>query len=46
VASSTKHSTVVRLNKQRKAGKKRKRALAKQGTTKNALQMFGTALPG
>jgi hypothetical protein len=46
VASSTKQSQTARLNKTRKLGKKRKKALAKAGTTKNALQLFGTELAG
>jgi hypothetical protein len=44
VASNTKISDTQRLRKTHKAGKARKRALAKNGTTKSEAAMFGNVL--
>jgi hypothetical protein len=45
VASNTKVSDTQRRRKTAKAGKARKRALEKKGTTKSEAQMFGNVLP-
>ncbi len=44
MASNTKISDTQRLRKTHKAGKARKRALAKNGTTKSEAAMFGNVL--
>lgn len=44
VASNTKISDNQRLRKTQKAGKARKRALEKKGTTKSESAMFGNKL--
>lgn len=46
MASNTKKSETQRLNKTRKQGRKRKKQLAKEGTTRNEAQLFGSNLGG
>lgn len=43
MASPTKQSETQRLNKTRKAGKKRKKALNNKGTTRNEKELFGAS---
>jgi hypothetical protein len=42
MASNTKSSEIKRAAHLRKAGKKRKKALAKRGTTRSAKELFGS----
>ncbi len=44
MASNTKASETRRKNKQAKAGKPRKKALNKKGTTRTEAELFGNAL--
>lgn len=44
MASNTKKSENQRLKKSRKVGKRRKKLLARDGTTRNELQLFGSEL--
>ncbi len=43
MASPTKQSETQRLNKTRKSGKKRKKALNNKGTTRTEKDLFGAA---
>jgi hypothetical protein len=44
VASNTKATENARLKKSRKTGQKRKKLLARGGTTKSEAQMFGSTI--
>lgn len=43
MASPTKQSETQRLNKNRKLGKKRKKALNNKGTTRSEKELFGAS---
>ena len=41
MASNTKQTESIRLNKERKQGKQRKRDLERKGTTRSEAELFG-----
>jgi hypothetical protein len=45
MASNTKASETRRKNKNQKAGRDRKKALNKKGTTRTEREMFGNVIP-
>lgn len=45
MASNSKQTEIKRTSKARGAGKLRKKALEKQGTTRSEAELFGSVLP-